>query len=96
VSQHDIEVSKLNRELRFFPVRNPKPKKLTQDEVRFYNENGYLEGFGVFDESEATEVRADAPVLPAGRPRLLGLEQSEHRLPRDRPVRTLGERPTPE
>jgi non-haem Fe2+, alpha-ketoglutarate-dependent halogenase len=57
VSQHDIDVSKLNRELRFFPVLNPKPKKLTPDQIRFYNENGYLAGFSVFDDGEAREVR---------------------------------------
>jgi hypothetical protein len=57
VSQHDIEVSKLNRELRFFPAQNPNPKKLTSGQVRFYNENGYLTGFKVFDDREARDVR---------------------------------------
>ncbi|HEX7571541.1 MAG TPA: phytanoyl-CoA dioxygenase family protein, partial [Bacteroidota bacterium] len=57
MSQHDIEVSKLNRELRFFPAQNPNPKKLTSDQIRFYNENGYLTGFKVFDDREARDVR---------------------------------------
>jgi len=57
MSQHDIEVSKLNRDLRFFPVQNPKPKKLTAGQVRLYNENGYLAGFRVFDENQTRDFR---------------------------------------
>jgi non-heme Fe2+,alpha-ketoglutarate-dependent halogenase len=57
MSDYDQEVSKLPRELRFFPVSNPHPKKLTPAEIRFYNKNGYLSGFRVFDEQEALRAR---------------------------------------
>ncbi len=57
MSQHDIEVSKLKRELRFFPVQNSKPKKLTREQIEFYNENGYLTGFRVFEDGQTREAR---------------------------------------
>ncbi len=57
MSQYDLEVSKLKRELRFFPVSNSNPKKLTQDQIRSYNEDGYLTGFRVFGEAKAREAR---------------------------------------
>ena len=37
MSEHDVEVSKLKRELRFFPVTNPRPKKLTAPQIQSYN-----------------------------------------------------------
>jgi non-heme Fe2+,alpha-ketoglutarate-dependent halogenase len=57
MTQHDIEVTKLNRDLRFFPASNPRPKKLTGEQIRSYNELGYLTGFRVFGEAEAQEAR---------------------------------------
>ncbi len=58
MSQYDIEVSKLKRELRFFPISNPSPRKLTAEQIQFYNENGYLSGFRVFADGEAETARA--------------------------------------
>ncbi len=57
MSQHDVEVSKLDRELRFFPVENPRPKALSREQIQSYNENGYLTGFRVFDEERACTTR---------------------------------------
>ncbi len=57
MSRHDIEVSKLDRELRFFPVSNPSPKKLSSAQIRFYNETGYLSGFRVFTPEQARTAR---------------------------------------
>ena len=57
MSQHDIEVSKLDRQLQFFPVRNPRPRKLTPEQIRAFNEDGYLTGFRVFADLQAREVR---------------------------------------
>jgi hypothetical protein len=57
MSQHDIEVSKLTRDLGFFPVSKPNPKKLTAEQIQSYNEEGYLTGFRVFGEAEARETR---------------------------------------
>jgi len=58
MSEYDLEVSKLPRELRFFPVSNAHPKKLTHEKIRFYNENGYLGGFRVFNERQTVDARA--------------------------------------
>jgi non-haem Fe2+, alpha-ketoglutarate-dependent halogenase len=57
MTQHDIEVSKLSRDLRFFPIANPRPKKLSREQVASYNEQGYLTDFRVFEEAEAREAR---------------------------------------
>src|SRR5512140_3612255 len=61
MSQHDIEVSKLARDLRFIPIENADPKRLTPAQIRFYNENGYLTGFRVLDaeQTEQARVRSD-------------------------------------
>jgi hypothetical protein len=45
MSEYDLEVSKLKRDLRFFPVSNPSPKKSTAEQIQTYNEKGYLTGF---------------------------------------------------
>ena len=57
MSQYDIEVSKLKRDLRFFPMSNPSPKKFTAEQIQAYNEKGYLTGFRVLDAAEAREAR---------------------------------------
>lgn len=49
MTKHDEEVSKLKRDLRFFPVKNEHPRKLTGAQIEFLNRNGYLSGFRVFD-----------------------------------------------
>ena len=48
MAQHDEMVSKLNRDLRFFHTGSQNPGKLSRDQVRFYNEQGYLTGLRVF------------------------------------------------
>ncbi len=58
MSRYDIEVSKLERELRFFPVTNHNPKKLNPAQIRSYNELGYLSGFRVLHAEEAKKARA--------------------------------------
>ena len=57
MSQWDEDVSKLERELRFFPVVNEHPRRLTEEQIRFYNENGYLTGLKALDEAQAVEAR---------------------------------------
>ena len=57
MSQHDLEVSKLDRVLRFFPVVNPKPKKLTWEQIRLFHEEGYLSGLRVFDDAGTERAR---------------------------------------
>lgn len=63
MSKHDEEVTKLNRELRFFPVENASPGKLTREQIAFYNRNGYLAGFRVFDERETALARERSDAL---------------------------------
>ncbi len=57
MSQYDVELSKLDRELRFFPVSNPKPKRLTGQQIACYNRQGYLTGFRVLDAAERRQAR---------------------------------------
>ena len=57
MTDHDERLSQLKRDLRFFPVINKNPKKLTNEQIQFYNESGYLKGFHVFDEQQVTKNR---------------------------------------
>jgi hypothetical protein len=52
------ELAALNRDLRFHPVANPNPKALTADQIDRFNREGYLKPFRIFDETEATDLRA--------------------------------------
>ncbi len=47
----DDDVSKLDRVLKFFPVKNASPHKLSREQIDFYNENGFLFPFKAFDET---------------------------------------------
>jgi hypothetical protein len=57
MSTHDQEVSKLERELRFFPVENPHPRILTPAQIEFFNTKGYLSGSRAFTEPAVTKNR---------------------------------------
>jgi len=57
MSTHDQEVSKLERELRFFPVENPHPRILTPAQIEFFNTKGYLSGFRACTEPAVTDNR---------------------------------------
>ena len=57
MTKHDEEVSKLERDLRFFPVKNEHPRKLTGAQIEFLNRDGYLSGFRVFDAHGVTVNR---------------------------------------
>ena len=46
------------RDLSFQRVVNPNPKKLTPEQIEFFNENGYLKPFRIFDEQQVTAHRA--------------------------------------
>ena len=59
MSDHDVKVSQLERELRFFPVTTQNPKKITPKQVCDFNEKGYLTGFRVFDDEQVRKNRAD-------------------------------------
>lgn len=59
MAQHDEMVSKLDRDLHFFPTGSSNPRKLTRDQVRFYNEQGYLTGLRAFQGTEVQTNRQD-------------------------------------
>jgi hypothetical protein len=42
MSEHDEMVSQLERELRFFPVQNEHPKKMTKEQIGHSNEKGII------------------------------------------------------
>ena len=48
---------KEKKDLSFLPVINPKPKVLTQEEIDFYNREGYLKPFDAFSVEEADRNR---------------------------------------
>ncbi len=57
MSQHDIEVSKLPRDLRFFPVCTTTSKALRPEQIRSYNQEGFLSGFQVLDPNASCRAR---------------------------------------
>ncbi len=63
MSEHDTKVSQLERELRFFPVQTDRPRKLTTEQLCFFNEQGYLTGFRVFNDEEVKQNRLRSDLL---------------------------------
>lgn len=63
MSQHDIEVSKLERDLRFFPVLGQPLKRLASEQVKAFNQEGYLTGFRVLAVPEARRARERSDAL---------------------------------
>ena len=47
----------LKRDLRFYPSTHEQPRRLSQEQIEFYNQNGYLKGFRVFGNEETTASR---------------------------------------
>jgi non-haem Fe2+, alpha-ketoglutarate-dependent halogenase len=52
------ELAALNRDLRFHPVVNARPKTLAPDQIERFNREGYLKPIRIFDVAEAAELRA--------------------------------------
>jgi hypothetical protein len=48
----------MNIDLSFAPVNNTAPRRLTMQQIAFYNEQGYLKPFDVFSPAEADRNRA--------------------------------------
>ncbi|MEM9707754.1 MAG: phytanoyl-CoA dioxygenase family protein [Pseudomonadota bacterium] len=46
------------QDLSFRPVENPRPKRLTVDDVATYNQQGFVQPFEVFSRAEIGEIRA--------------------------------------
>ncbi len=45
------------RDLNFYPATCENPQRLTQEQIAFFNDNGYLKGFRIFDEDGARANR---------------------------------------
>jgi len=48
----------LERDLRFYPIANPQPQKLTPEQIDQFNRLGYISPLDVFSPAEADEHRA--------------------------------------
>jgi non-haem Fe2+, alpha-ketoglutarate-dependent halogenase len=48
----------LKRDLSFYPIKNPHPQKLTQQQIDQYNKWGYISPLDVFTQDEANNHRA--------------------------------------
>lgn len=53
-----ISLMKEERDLSFKPVINPNPRRLTQQQIRSYNESGYIMPLDAFTPAEAARHRA--------------------------------------
>ncbi|MDX1683335.1 MAG: hypothetical protein R3336_09460, partial [Phycisphaeraceae bacterium] len=53
-----INIDDLDRDLSFEPANPTHLKALTPEQIDFYNEQGYLRPFRIFDEEEADAQRA--------------------------------------
>lgn len=51
------QLSQLERRLQFHPSAVSNPQMLTPEQIDFYNRNGYLKGFRIFDAAEIGEHR---------------------------------------
>ena len=45
------------RDLRFHPAQSPKLRRLSQEQIGFYNENGYVKGLRIFEAEQIAEHR---------------------------------------
>jgi non-haem Fe2+, alpha-ketoglutarate-dependent halogenase len=53
-----ISLMKEERDLNFQPTVNASPRRLTQEQIRFYNESGYIKPLDAFSPAEAVKNRA--------------------------------------
>ena len=49
--------SDTKRDLTFRPAKTARPRRLSQDQLAFYNTNGYLKGLRVFNDPETIAHR---------------------------------------
>jgi len=59
------ELSKVERDLRFHPVRNPIPQTLTSEQIENYNTFGFIKPLTIFTPDEILEIRRDFDALLA-------------------------------
>jgi hypothetical protein len=51
------ELTAIQRELRFHPVANRRPAKLTPEQIAAFNRDGYIKGIRIFDDEEIAAHR---------------------------------------
>jgi len=51
------DLAAMPRDLRFHPVRNPSPRKLTPAQIEQFNRDGYIRGVRVFHDVEIAAIR---------------------------------------
>jgi non-haem Fe2+, alpha-ketoglutarate-dependent halogenase len=54
----ESELKAMGRDLRFYPVSNDHPKKLTQEQLEHYNRLGYIAPLDVYSADEIGSIRA--------------------------------------
>jgi non-heme Fe2+,alpha-ketoglutarate-dependent halogenase len=59
MSEHDERIKTLTRELKFFPIVTPNPKRLTNEQISFFNTKGYLSPFTIFEGAAVEKNRRD-------------------------------------
>ena len=47
----------LKRDLKFYPSKCEQPRRLSQEQIELYNQNGYLKGFRIFSNEETAANR---------------------------------------
>jgi non-heme Fe2+,alpha-ketoglutarate-dependent halogenase len=57
MSRHEERLAELERDLSFRPVRCESPRRLTQEQIAFFNERGYLKGLRIFADREVGDNR---------------------------------------
>ena len=54
-----------DRDVRFFPCHCSNPSRLSQEQIAFFNQNGYLKGFRIFNDEEVIANRKYSESLVA-------------------------------
>jgi hypothetical protein len=57
ITPPEDELSRLSRDLRFYPASAKSPQALTASQVEQFNRDGYLRPFRIFEEPEVSDIR---------------------------------------
>ena len=57
IMANDSTWPNLKRDLRFYPSKYDHPRRLSQEQIEFYNRSGYLKGFRIFNNEETAANR---------------------------------------
>ena len=51
------DLQSMGRDLKFYPVENPSPRTLSQEQIAHYNTQGYIAPLNVYSTSEIESIR---------------------------------------